>query len=317
MIPYIGCEYARAHLDAFVDGELTVDEQVAVESHLRWCRTCAARVEDVQLIGDSIRLASPAVRAAEEEAQTVSALHSSVLIRVRAEEELSLAARFREMFADMRLLWPALGATSAVTICLVGALSVLQAASLERPESLATMLDNLSNPGAERNPLLPGNTGSENRVCRCYLDSDFAGGISIPRASDNQAVFEGIPEQDAMFAVAAVVSREGRIANYELLKSERTGQSTEKTRGMQANDVEMVLDAVRQSRFAPAQTPVGRAVAVNMVWLIVMTTVQTPPEPRPIIRPSTVAPANRVPPVETLEEVPLKRSDRIEASTTA
>jgi hypothetical protein len=317
MIPYIGCEYAREHLDAFVDGELTVDEQVAVESHLRWCRTCAARVEDVQLIGDSIRLGSPAARAAEEEAQTVSALHSSVLIRVRAEEELSLAARFREMFADMRLLWPALGATSAVTICLIGALSVLHAASLERPESLATMLDNLSNPGAERNPLLPGNTGGANRVCLCYVDSDLAGGISIPRASDNQVVFEGIPEQDAMFAVAAVVSREGRIANYELLKSERTGQVTEKTRGMRANDVEMVLDAVRQSRFAPAQTPVGRTVAVNMVWLIVMTTVQTPSEPRPIIRPSTVAPVNRVPPVESLEEAPLKRSDRIEPSTTA
>ena len=45
---------------------------------------------------------------------------------------------------------------------------------------------------------------------------------------------------------------------------------------MHANDVEMVLDAVRQSRFAPAQTPLGRTVAVNMVWLIFMTTVETP-----------------------------------------
>ena len=68
MIPYVGCEYAREHLDGFVDGELSVDEQVAVESHLRWCRTCAARVEDLQLIGDSIRLGSPAPRADDEEA---------------------------------------------------------------------------------------------------------------------------------------------------------------------------------------------------------------------------------------------------------
>jgi anti-sigma factor RsiW len=58
MMTYVGCEYAREHLDAFVDGELSVDEQVAVESHLRWCRTCAARVEDMQLIGNSIRLGS-------------------------------------------------------------------------------------------------------------------------------------------------------------------------------------------------------------------------------------------------------------------
>jgi Putative zinc-finger len=317
MIPYVGCEYAREHLDGFVDGELSVDEQVAVESHLRWCRTCAARVEDLQLIGHSIRLGSMAPRLVDDETRTVNDLHSSVLIRVRTEEELSLGARFREMFTDMRLLWPALGATAAVTICLAGSLSVLQLASLERPESLATMLDTLANPGAERNPLMPGNNARVDRLFDKFVDSDRAGGISMPRASDDQALFEGIPEQDAMYAVAAVVSREGRIANYELLKSERTGQRTEKERSVHANDVEMVLDAVRQSRFAPAQTPLGRTVAVNMVWLIYMTTVETPAVHTAIRVPAVVAPASRVPPVESIEEPPLKRSDRIQTSTTA
>ena len=88
MIPYVGCEYAREHLDGFVDGELSVDEQVAVESHLRWCQTCAARVEDLQLIGHSIRLGSMAPRLVDDETRTVNDLHSSVLIRVRTEEEL-------------------------------------------------------------------------------------------------------------------------------------------------------------------------------------------------------------------------------------
>jgi hypothetical protein len=78
----------------------------------------------------------------------------------------------------------------------------------------------------------------------------------------------------------------------------------------------MLDAALRQSRFAPAQTPVGRAVAVNMVWLIVMTTVQTP-EPRAIRVPPSTAPVNRIPPVESIEETPLKRSDRLEKSTTA
>jgi Putative zinc-finger len=317
MIPYVGCEYAREHLDGFVDGELSVDEQVAVESHLRWCRTCAARVEDLQLIGHSIRLGSLTPHAVDEDARTVSDLHASVLMRVRAEEEQSLGAQFREMFADMRLLWPALGATAAVTICLAGALSVLQLASLERPESLATMLDTLANPGAERNPLMPGNNARVDPLFLKYLDSDRAGGISLPRASDDQVMFEGIPEQEAMFAVAAVVSREGRIANYELLKSERTGQRPERERSVHANDVEMVLDAVRQSRFAPAQTPLGRTVAVNMVWLIFMTTVETPAPHTSIRVPTSVAPVNRVPPVKSIEEAPLKRSDRLPISTTA
>jgi len=316
MIPYVGCEYARERLDGFVDGELLVAEQVAVESHLRWCRTCAARVEDLQLIGESIRVASPAPRAVAED--TISALQSSVLMRVSAEEEQAFGTRFREMFTDMRLLWPALGATAAVTICLGMALSVLQWASLERPESLATMLETLSNPGGERNPLMPGNNGRIDQRFLKYVDSDRAGGISLPRTLDDGSGFEGIPDQEAMFALATVVSREGRIANYELLKSERTGQRAgEKEQAVHADDVEAVLDAVRQSRFAPAQTPVGRAVAVNMVWLIVVTTVQTT-DPRTTIRVSpAVAPITHAPPVESLDAPPLKRSARPQTSTTA
>ena len=311
MIPYVGCEYAREHLDGFVDGELSVDEQVAVESHLRWCRTCAARVEDAQLIGDAIRLGSLAPRGDDEESQMARHLQAGVLIRVRAEEELSFAARFRDMFTDMRLLWPALGATSAVTVALALALTVLHSTTRERPESLAAMIA-LAEPGGERNPLMPGNRARVDRLFG-YVDSDRAGGISMPRTLDDGTVFESIPEQDATFAVAAVVSREGRIANYELLTSERTGR---RRGSLDPDDVEMLDAALRQSRFAPAQTPVGRAVAVNMVWLIVMTTVQTP-EPRAVHVPPSTAPVSRIPPAETLEETPLKRSDRVEKSTTA
>jgi len=54
-----------------------------------------------------------------------------------------------------------------------------------------------------------------------------------------------------------------------------------------------------------------------MLWLIFMTTVETP-APHTVRAPAaTVAPVTRVPPVESIEEAPLKRSDRIEASTTA
>jgi hypothetical protein len=265
----------------------------------------------VQLIGESIRLGSLAPRADDEEAQTIRHVQASVLIRVRAEEEMSFASRFRDMFTDMRLLWPALGATSAVTVGLALALSVLHSTTRERPESLAAMIA-LAEPGGERNPLMPGNSARVDRLFG-YVSSDRAGGISMPRTLDDGTVFESIPEQDATFAVAAVVSREGRIANYELLKSERSGRQG---RSLRPNDVEMLDAALRQSRFAPAQTPVGRAVAVNMVWLIVMTTVQTP-EPRAIRVPPSTAPVNRIPPVESIEEAPLKRSDRLESSTTA
>jgi len=55
MIPYLDCRAAQRLLEAFVDGELAVHDQVALESHLRWCTVCAARVEDMQVIGASLR----------------------------------------------------------------------------------------------------------------------------------------------------------------------------------------------------------------------------------------------------------------------
>ena len=58
MIPYLDCRAAQELLEAFIDGELAVADQVALESHLRWCTVCAARVEDVQLIGVSLRVTS-------------------------------------------------------------------------------------------------------------------------------------------------------------------------------------------------------------------------------------------------------------------
>ena len=317
MNEYVGCEYAREHLEAFVDGELPMTDQVAVESHLRWCRTCADRVEDVRLIGDSIRVGSSAQPLADEETRAVSDVHAGVLMRIRTERELSLASSIRDMFTDMRLLWPALGATMAVLVCVSVAYSVLQLASKERPESLARMIDTLSSPGSELNPLKPGNTASVDPYTGAYRDSDRSGGISIPRLSMDGDPFVGIADKDAMFAVAAVVGRDGRVSNYEILSSERMGEPEKASR---AHDVARMADVVRQSRFEPAQTSLGRTVAVNMVWLMVVTTVQTPP---PATRSTTVrvvpavpAPAAIAPPV-TLEEPPVKRSMRASESTTA
>ena len=183
----------------------------------------------------------------------------------------------REMFTDMRLLWPALGATMAVLVCLSVAIGVLKSTSSERPESLATRLEAM-NPGSEANPLRPDNNARVDRYFDKFVDSDRAGGISIPRVMDDGAFVAGIRDEEAMFTMAMVVNREGRITNAEMLNSERSGAKAE--RAVHANDVEAVLDAVRQSRFAPAQTPIGRTVAVNMVWLIVVTTVQQTPDPQ-------------------------------------
>jgi hypothetical protein len=263
MTPYLGCESARALLDAFVDGELIMAEQVAVESHLRWCATCRARVEDLRLIGASLRLGSPAAPHEVEDAPQLAALQAGVLSRIDAEHDQSLPVRVRSMFDDMRLFWPAVGATTALAACLSVALGVFQAATEQNPQSLSAMLERAGRPPA---PVLPpANPGSDQNPMR--LD----GRVLFPRGFDSIPALETNHEDEVAFAVAAVINRDGRIANYDLLQAERS--ATRRGAATRAvDDRTAVLDVVKGTRFTPAEAAGGTKVAVNMVWLLVRTT---------------------------------------------
>jgi hypothetical protein len=203
----------------------------------------------------------------------------------------------------------------AVLVCLSVAIGVLKSTSSERPQSLATRLEAM-NPGSEANPLRPDNNARVDRYFDKFVDSDRAGGISIPRVVDDGAFMAGINNGDAMFTMATVVSRDGRITTAEMLNSERSGTKVE--RAIHANDVEAVLDAVKQSRFAPAQTPIGRTVAVNMVWLIVVTTVQTPDPHQTVQEAPVVARTRRLPAADPAVPLPVGRqSSRLGSSPAA
>ena len=99
-----------------------------------------------------------------------------------------------------------------------------------------------------------------------------------PRIFEVGPAFESMPEdEEAVYAVAAVVTREGRVSNYELLQSVRKPVADQP--GVSPMDeVTAVLDAVRHSRFEPAQTADG-VVAVNMVWVLARTTVKASAKP--------------------------------------
>jgi anti-sigma factor RsiW len=308
MIRYIGCETARDLLDAFIDGELGMDAQVMVESHLRWCRTCAARVEDMSTIGDIVRLGPETIRAPHDDTRALSAMQAEVLTRVRAERDQSFAVRLREMVSDSHLLWPALGASMAVLFCLCGAFGVMQLATAENPDSLAAMIAS-SHPGSESNPM---------RLDDARL---------APRVVGDAVALDRIQDDDAVFAVATVVTREGRVANYELLLPTQpvTRQHRRSARG--DAEVAALLHAVKQSRFTPAQGASGRPVAVNMVWVFARTTVtrdaqleellNTGPQRRPVVdrveRAVPVPEAPKPPPVES----PATRLELPRSSSTA
>ena len=116
---------------------------------------------------------------------------------------------------------------------------------------MADRIPTLANPGSDRNPL------------RSKL-------MLAPRPLTEGPLLESMSDEEAVFALAAIVTREGRISDYELLHAVR------ESRGLTAasyDEVNALLDTVKRSRFAPAQTPDG-VVAVNMVWLLARTTVK-------------------------------------------
>ena len=133
---------------------------------------------------------------------------------------------------------------------------------------MADRITTLANPGSDRNPL--------------PLDMLML----APRPLTEGPALESMSDEEAVFALAAIVTREGRISDYELLHADARKQRRARRAARPDDEVNALLDTVRQSRFAPAQTPDG-AVAVNVVWLLARTTVKASIDPND---PGTLAP---------------------------
>jgi hypothetical protein len=271
MIPYMTCEASRELLEAFIDGELATSDQVALESHLRWCVTCRARVEDMQLIGATIRLRHAAHDCGSDDIRaTLATMQSDVLTRVRAERDQSFPVQFRQAFDDMRFMWPALGATAALVLCLVSSMFVYRATRGGDPESMANVIDSLAKAAADRRP-------RSLEPLTSYYPVALDETILAPRGLDGGPALYAIGEDEAVFALSAVVTREGRVAAYEVLPSGRRAARSRRA-VTHAEQVDAVLDSVRESRFEPAQGAGGGAVTVRMIWVLARTTVKAQTE---------------------------------------
>jgi hypothetical protein len=257
------CAAARRRLHAFHDEELPISDQIAVAAHLEWCDTCADALAELRLLRTAIRMARPkrVVLSTEEEAT----LQSAVIDRVKAERIVSVGARLREMFEDMHLVYAGVGAAVATIVCVVVMLSMMRFATSERPDSLAAMVRLLASPGSNQYPVslaamdkVLGSPGYE-----VLLDSP----VRMPRALDEAFSTEPVDDAgEALVTLSAVVTREGRVANLELLNA---GPSA----AAEAKLVENLMGAVSRARFEPASIA-GLPVAVNMVWIVAHTTVR-------------------------------------------
>ena len=247
------CSATRRRLDALHDGELPMDEQVAVNAHLEWCDACALRLQDLQVVQSVLRSEASRVRLSRDDEVS---LQETIVSRAKTEESLSLVAVAREMFEDMHFVYAGLAAAVAVLMCVVVAVGVMHGATL-RPAELAALVRGVESPGSNRNPMF------------------MRARMQMPRALDERfSTMPGVDAEEAVVALNAVVTREGRVASVELLRDQNTpwiGPG-----GDRSTVVNEMLGAASETRFEPASVA-GLPVAVNVVWIVAHTTVRGAP----------------------------------------
>jgi hypothetical protein len=238
------CADVRGRLEAFYDGEVPFPERLSIQNHLGECVACSLEAEEIVSLGSTLRIMAEEV--GEHAAVEPLRLTAQVLEQLRVEEQLSARSQVVALFQDMHLVWAGIGATVATLICIVGSASVLHAANQERPDSLAGVISMLANPGSNANPV--------------RLNYD----MMAPRAVTDPAI--EMSEEDAEYALSAVVSREGRVQGIEVINDAQP-------LGNRAI-VNAMLNEAYRVQFAPAQARTGDTVAVSMVWLVTNTTVK-------------------------------------------
>ncbi len=238
------CADVRERIEAFYDGEVPFQERLAIQNHLSECVACNLEAEEISALGSTLRLMASEV--GEHAAVEPLRLTAQVVEQLGVEEQLSVRSQVVALFQDMHLVWAGIGATVATLICVVGSASVLHAANQERPDSLAGVISLLANPGSNANPL--------------RLNYD----MMAPRAVTDPAI--EMTEEDAEYALSAVVSREGRVQGIEVINDAQPSSKRAVVNAM--------LNEAYRVQFAPAQARTGDTVAVSMVWLVTNTTVK-------------------------------------------
>jgi hypothetical protein len=250
----LSCAATRRRLQAFHDGELVVGEQIAVSAHVEWCSGCARALADIREVASALHAVLPGRLVLSREDAAV--FTGTVVNRFKAEDAASLFGRMRVMFSDMRLGYAGLGATAATMVCVVIMLTMMHFAPKERPDSLRAMMGVISTP----------------LECET-LDLSDPTGCSARWAERFQRANEWA-EQDAVFALEIVLTRQGGLANIALLRKTRTHASAD-----QARIIDGLLDLVQQARLdQPLEMRLPTA-----IYLQEQTTVRASKQPPPAL----------------------------------
>jgi hypothetical protein len=179
----------------------------------------------------------------------------TVVNRFKAEDAASLWSRVQVMFEDMRLGYAGLGAMAATIVCVVIMLAMMAFAPHERPDSLRAMMTVISTPlDCEGFDL------SDASGCRARWAERF-------QRANEQA------EQDAVFALEIMLTRQGDLNNFAVPRKTPGRASAD-----QAQIIDGLLDLVQQARLdQPLELRLPTA-----IYLLEQTTVRASKQPAPL-----------------------------------
>jgi len=251
------CAAVLRQLQAYHDDELQVADQIAVAGHLDGCTRCRAVLADLEQIGDLLRTEAPGRTAMP--CDEAAAFVSTVVNRARVEDSVSFVSWVRELFDDRRVVYSSVGGATATLACIVVMLTMMRFGAGERTDSLAGMLNVLSGPAAQMQPIV---------IRPLVIDAR----VIIQPALDKFSGLDAFGENDitdSVLAFSAVGTSEGRVSNVEV----NDGTNGIAMASMDSKRIEGLVEAMSKTRFEPIMKE-GDPVSVNMVWFVAHTTVR-------------------------------------------
>ena len=233
----LSCASVRRRLTGFHDRELPVQALIAIESHLEGCPPCAREAERLEQIGEALRFGAAVLHGEDDD---LAGLEPGVISRMKAENAESWSAQLGRTFEDMHLVWIGLSSAMATVICSGLALACLHFAAPERDDSLAGIIAVMASSRANVVRQVPADTYD-----------DVVANALVRSMSDDEAVN----------ALAAVVTREGRLVDLRT-----TGDRDRR-------EILDLMNAVSSARFEANQVN-GSTQPVSMVWILAHTTVR-------------------------------------------
>jgi len=240
------CRTVRRWLEADHDGRLAPGRQATLAAHLERCRGCRRVRDELLRLGAALRQAGVAHRPDDAVLAPIAPL---VLAGLASEPDVGWWHRLRDTLVERPRLWFVSGAMAATMGGILLAATVLGLGVTTHPGSLASLLEAYDYLGSNTNPVWS------------------SVGVSLPHVRPDTRtaaiLIEPFPPlQLKHLALSGVVTREGALTGLEVLHDDTPDAELARALSRLASDV----------RFVPARAR-GRAVAMNVVWVLERTTV--------------------------------------------